>query len=51
MKTERSDPAQDRHYSAKQKPDRNCHMLGRFSILRAVAKWTRERLANGRKDQ
>jgi len=38
MKTERADPAEDRHHSAKQKPNRNRHVLGRFPVLGAVTK-------------
>src|SRR4029450_5174564 len=51
MKTECSDPTQDRHHSAKKKPDRDCHVFGRFSILCAVAKRTRQRLSNRRKNK
>src|SRR6266480_2889556 len=51
METECSDPTQNRHHSAKKKPDRNCHVFGRFSILSAIAKRTRQCLPNGRKDK
>src|SRR5579864_3983676 len=51
FETECSDSAEHRHDRAKEKPDRNCHVLGRFPIFGAVTKWTRARLLNGQHDE
>src|SRR6266704_7113761 len=45
MKTERPDPTQHRHDSAKKEPDRHRHVLGRFSIFCPVTKRTCQRLS------
>src|SRR5207237_1627169 len=51
VKTERADSANDRKNRAKKEPDRYCHVFGRFSVLRAVAKRACQRLLRGEQDR
>jgi hypothetical protein len=48
MKAEGTNPAHDRHHRTKKKPNRDSHVLGRFAILGAVAKRTRQGLLGGK---
>src|ERR1700731_5444978 len=45
--TERTDSSHHRHDRAKQKPDRDGHMLRRLPVLRAVTERTGARLLRG----
>src|SRR3954451_13350766 len=51
FETERSNSAEHGENSAKQKPNGDGHVLGRFTILRAVTKRTRARLLRGKQDR
>src|SRR5207248_10397465 len=51
IKTERADSTHDRHHSSKKKPDRYRHVPGRYSIFCAIAKLTRQRFPNRRKER
>ena len=51
VKAESAYPADDRHDRAEEEPDSHRHMLGRFAILCAVAKRTRQRLREGQDRQ
>ena len=51
MKTERANPAKHRHHSAKKKPDRNRHVLGRLSVFGAVTKRTCQSLLRANQDR
>jgi hypothetical protein len=51
MKTERADPANNRHHGAKKKTDRDSHMLGGFTVLGAITKRARRCLLRGQQNE